>query len=78
MDLKLIEGIETTAGIGNFEGHNFSSKLTLLTFVSKLNRYVSYASLVVTHSLLNDSKCIGSMLCSNYCPFKNADIPGPL
>ena len=34
-----------------------------------------YASLMVTHSLLNDSKCIGSALRSNHCPFKDADIP---
>ena len=27
---------------------------------------MSYAFLMVTHSLLNDSKCINSTLCSNY------------
>ena len=39
---------------------------------------MSHASLMVTHSLLNDLKCIESTLCSNYCPFKDAAIHRPL
>ena len=47
-------------------------------FASRLNRYVPYASLMVTHSLLNYSKCIDSTLSSNYCPFNDTDIPQTL
>ena len=32
-----------------------------------------YASLTVTHSSLNDSKCIDSTVCSKYYPFKDAN-----
>ena len=36
---------------------------------------MSYASLMVIHSLLNDSKCNDRTLCSNYCPFKDSANP---
>ena len=36
---------------------------------------MSYPYLMVTHSLLNDSKCIDNTLCLNYCPFKDVNIP---
>ena len=54
MVVKLIKGIEVTAfykaGVGDFEGKQLGSKLTLFSFVSWLNGYVPYApSLVVTH-----------------------------
>ena len=33
------------------------------------------ASLMAIHSLLNDSKCNESTLCSNHCPFKDSVNP---
>ena len=86
MVVKLIKGIENTAftkqglaisaGVGDFEGHQFSNKLTLFSFVSRKKCALCFFDGYTL--ILNDLKCIESMICSNYCPYKDANIPHPL